>query len=104
MSVLSNVIVASGNAGGIIFHPIMYLKEIHFSVSGTPDNNGAVVQVGFCTSDADPQNVYVTGANRKSYVNLLEGEHTFSINGSIDYFYIAGQEGMSITNLFGILF
>ncbi|MGO5071759.1 hypothetical protein [Roseburia faecis] len=91
--------------GGIIFHPHMYIKEIHFIANGAPDNNGIVAQAGFCTGDASVPEVYTTGDKRISYVDYFDyGEHVFNINGSIEYFYIAGDKDLSITNLFGILY
>lgn len=92
-------------AGGIIFHPHMYLKEIRFIANGTPDNSGVVVQAGFCTSDASVPEVYTTGEKRIDYVNYgISGDCVLSINGKIDYFFIAGSEDLVITNLFGILY
>lgn len=95
----------NGAAGGIIFHPPMYLKEIRFIANGTPDNNGVVAQAGFCTSDASVPEVYTTGEKRKDYVNYgSSGDCVLGINGKIDYFFIAGPADLVITNLFGILY
>lgn len=92
-------------AGGVIFHPHMYLKEIRFIANGTPDNNGVTVQAGFCTSDASVPEVYTTGEKRIDYVNYgISGDCVLSINGKIDYFFIAGPADLVITNLFGILY
>lgn len=95
----------NGKAGGIIFYPHMYLKEIHFIANGTPDNSGIIAQAGFCTSDASVPEVYTTGDKRLDYVNYVSsGECVLGINGKIDHFYIAGPADLSITNLFGILY
>lgn len=95
----------NGKAGGIIFYPHMYLKEIHFIANGTPDNSGVIAQAGFCTSDASVPEVYTTGDKRLDYVNYASsGECVLGINGKIDHFYIAGPTDLSITNLFGILY
>lgn len=95
----------NGEAGGIIFYPHMYLKEIHFSTNGIHNTDGVVVQVGFCIDNASVPEVFTTGEKRITFVNYSDsGEHIFNINGSIDYFYIAGCRGLSITNLFGILY
>lgn len=103
--VLGETFKVTEKAGGIIFYPHMYLKEIHFSANGIPDNNGVIAQLGFCINDASVPEVYETGDKRISYVNYTgNGERIFSINGSIDYFYIAGSKDLSITNLFGILY
>lgn len=92
-------------AGGIIFHPHMYLKEIRFIANGTTDNSGVVVQAGFCTSDASVPEVYTTGEKRMDYVNYgSSGDCVLGINGKIDYFFIAGPADLVITNLFGILY
>lgn len=95
----------NATAGGVIFHPHMYLKEIHFIVNGVPDNSGVIAQAGFCTGNASVPEVYTTGENRLNYVNYdHNGECILGINGTIDYFYIAGSADLSITNLFGILY
>lgn len=95
----------NGAAGGIIFHPPMYLKEIRFIANGTPDNSGVVAQAGFCTSDASVPEVYTTGEKRKDYVNYgSSGDCVLGIDGKIDYFFIAGPADLVITNLFGILY
>lgn len=95
----------NGKAGGIIFYPHMYLKEIRFIVNGTPDNSGVIAQAGFCTSDASVPEVYTTGDKRLEYANYASsGECVLGINGKIEHFYIAGPTDLSITNLFGILY
>lgn len=95
----------NGAAGGVIFYPHMYLKEIHFSINGIPDNNGVAAQAGFCTSDASVPEVYTTGEKRKDYVNYgSSGDCVLGIDGKIDYFFIAGPADLVITNLFGILY
>lgn len=92
-------------AGGVIFHPPMYLKEIRFIANGTPDNSGVVAQAGFCTSDASVPEVYTTGEKRIDYVNYgSSGDCVLDIDGKIGYFFIAGPEDLVITNLFGILY
>lgn len=63
------------------------------------------MQVGACTDDASVPEVFTTGEKRLNYVNYTDsGEIIFNINGSINYFYIAGNVDLSITNLFGILY
>ena len=104
VNVLAEIFEINGEAGGVIFYPHMYLKEIHFSANGIADSNGVVAQVGFCTSDASVPEVYTTGEKRITYVNYIGGEHIFNINGMIDYFFIAGPNGLSISNLVGILY
>lgn len=105
VSVYGEAFNVTGAAGGIIFYPHIYLKEIHFFANGIHNNDGVIVQVGACTDDASVPEVFTTGEKRLNYVNYTDsGEIIFNINGSINYFYIAGNVDLSITNLFGILY
>lgn len=105
VNIVGEIFNVNGAAGGVIFNLHMYIKEIHFIANGAPDNNGSIVQAGFCTGDASVPEVYTTGDKRMEYINYKSsGECVLGINGRIGYFYIAGPVGLSITNLFGILY